>query len=289
MKKYIWAIAAAIMVVGTITFVACNKETGTTSNLNSLTKEYSPTPFSKIYLDITYDDIREDAARHNAYLDDLFSYFNFNAEDYDEELKRCISESNFDNMTDKEKEQLLEEYGNNPDSYNDIIDDINSCKLITQPDRVYDLISTFDTTLFTIASHERICFMADSIQTIALKELEEADRFLVVRYTEMIKSSSYYWMSPEQGGSGIGYSILTMYVPKTKEGNTSQSTAANAVGHAALADCATAAVGCLVTAIGGAINPALALPLLKGTAHVAAHASARAAIKEVKKKHNIAQ
>ena len=283
MKKNIWAIAAIFMVAGTITFVACNKETDANPNLNTQTKEHSPTPLSKIYLDITYDDLREDAARHNAYLDDLFSYFNFDAEDYDEEMKRCVRESKFDNMSDEEKEQLIKEYGNNPSSYEDIIDDIDSCKLISQPDRVYDLISTFDTTLFAVASYERICGMADSIQTIALKELAEADMFLVVRYTEMIKASSYYWMSPEQGGSGVGYSILTIYIPKTKEGTPGQSTAANAIGHAALADCATAAVGCLVTAIGGAINPALALPLLKGTAHVAAHASAHAAIKEVKK------
>lgn len=48
MKKYIWAIAAVIMIAGTITFVACNKDINNqivnpsyVSAKNSLTPSYN--------------------------------------------------------------------------------------------------------------------------------------------------------------------------------------------------------------------------------------------------------
>lgn len=285
MKKTLRTTVAIFGAICILSLSACNKEEPNNGNT-----EYTPikgqtmNPETELFLGITYSDVITNSMSHNGYLDDLLSNFNFYASDYEEELINAIKKLTFGNITADEIDRLISDTTGYADYYTDLHNDIYNSQFISNPEEVYSMIGTIDSSLLDTISYARIQVIIDSLQGEAYMNLDNFDMFFVINYTEMVRYSSYYWMSPEQGGMGDGYSILTMSLtPGTKDNKPQGSTASQAVGQAALADCATAAVGCLITAAAGAINPALAGPTLAWAAKKAAKNSAAAAIKVVVK------
>ena len=280
---------AFIGIIGLAIMVSCVRETEYkyTEQISPSKKSATIKPSTELCYGITYNDIIQNAQRHNKYLDDLYRLFNFDADDYDMELIRCINESDFDNIDEEEKKILLGKYGDYQYSCSDVQDDLFSTEVINNPFDIYYIMEIFDSTLLDTSSFEKISTMVDSIQYLAFNfiELTDVDMFIVLQFTEMIRSSSYYWIPAYRGGSGIGFGYLSHFNKTiiSKDSQPNDTTLSGAIGRAVLADCATAAVSCIATAIGGAINPAAAYPLLKLSAHIAGIASHYVADKEIEK------
>lgn len=269
MKKVFVSIATvAILVFGSTTVSSCQKE-----NINQMeqtsTKSLTANNSAEIVDGLSYNDVMVECAMHNEYLDDIFDIFNFGASNYDDELNRCINALYLDADIDL-----------SINSFNDLINLIHNSPNINNHGRVAELISALDERIFQNESFNYVANIIDSIQQIAISELIGTDKITVCGYAELLRNSAYYWMPTNWGGYGRGYEILSMVNGMNNRASETgkDKTVQEIVGEVAITDAAWMAGGCIATAIGGAINPALALPLLRQTVKIAAKKSARAAL-----------
>lgn len=270
MKKVFVSIATvAILVLGATTVNSCQKE-----NINQMeqtsTKSLTANNSAEIVDGLSYNDVMVECAMHNEYLDDIFDIFNFGASNYDDELNRCINALYLDADIDL-----------SINSFNDLINLIYNSPNINNHSRVAELISALDKKIFQSESFNYVTNIIDSVQHLAISELTGTDRITVCGYAELLRNSAYYWMPTNWGGYGRGYEILSIVNGmKSRASETGKDkTTQEIVGEVAATDAGWMALGCLATAVGGAINPALALPLLKQAVIVAAKRSANAALR----------
>lgn len=279
MKKSVFLKVAciALVTVGIITLNSCTKENIENGNNLVTTKVKEFDSFDEIMDGIKYSEFQIEVENHNHYLNSIFEIFDFDADNYQEELIRCILELELDTNELDIDAPLM--------TFNDMIYEIYTTAEIDDANRVVELVSLLDADIFEHESFEYISHIVDSVQSVAFKELKGVDLMVVFGYSELLYNSSYYWMPNDWGGCGTGFEILNnrVYI-KSKETDkpSEDKTTAEIIGEVALTDAAYMAGGCIVTAIGGAINPALALPLLKAAVKRAAKKSAKAAINNIK-------
>lgn len=233
---------------------------------------------------ITSRELRKQIKKHNEFVDVILYNFDFTASDYDKELANSIYLSNEFYTNRTELYHLLSFVYNEEVTIDYLLKKIKACDEIDEKGIVAKMLLAVTPEDFNCKSYHKITEWIDSLQELADKRLCGADLLVVTGFFELLKNSAYYWMAKEWGGSGKGYAYLNKSKRRTKSDKPQSQTTSQEIGEIALADAIVMAAGCIVTAVGGAISPVFAAPLLKATVRHAALASAEKAL-EIAERH----
>ena len=257
-----------------IIVTACNKEKNNAVLQNKKSTNTQIIPFDKI---LQLGEI------HNAALDKIFDNFDINADDLILEMDNAILSTEFDGVSDEEKEFLIEysnRVKNNPYTETDLFIAIQESSFLENKDLIINFLENInllpiddETTIDNLFSY------INEVEVLAFDQLSNPeDLCVVIAYSELLKSSLKYWFPEDAGGIGRGFNILNSGI--TDKSKKTDGKGKQVAGQAALADCEALGAGMLATAIVGAIAPPASVVGLVSTAVGAGISSGWAAIKE---------
>lgn len=235
----------------------------------------------EIIYKITNKELRKQIKKHNEFVDEILSNFDFTASDFDKKLVNSIYSSSdlYTNRT--ELYYLLSDVYSKEVSIDYLLKKINGCDELEERCIVAKMLLAVSPEDFKCKSYRKITEWIDSMQELAEKKLHRADLLIVTGFYEMLKNSAYYWMAKEWGGSGKGYAYLKKSKRGAKSDKPQSQITSQEIGEIALADAIAMAVGCIATAVGGLIAPEFALALMAMTVRHSIIASLKKAVEIV--------
>lgn len=289
--KTVAFIATIIILASAFVFVGCKKEDLVNQNNTEKKVEKGRKCNDDIMRGVTFEDIETLADKHNQYLNDIFVDFDFESNDYKEELLRNVKLADLDGASEEQKQSLCKKIIKNNFTFSTFKDVKAAIKSSDSLEFKHDIIFLLQ-RMNDIVQEDNITYnilskKIDDIQTDAYAMLTYNDLLFTLATTEVFRKSAYYWFPSEAGGSGEGEAIL-FGSNNSGSSNSSSATTKNNVkiaAQVAMADATSIATGFTVLGFVAAFCPPATIGGLIEVAAEGAMSSAIAGIYEVAKNH----